>query len=191
MIRINLIIFTLYLVVILFLIYRNNFFGLFKDDAVNSKTFTFLFLLKALAIPAFYFVYKKMYGGLEKFDAGKFYADATVLNDYAKADFFGYIKVLFGLQDESPGTVFFKDYLIHTNNWDNGRLKDFLYNYNRIVIRVHSIIHFIAFNSYHVHALFSFLFIVIYIVYLLAYYQAELNPLNQVHIHLLITSEQI
>ena len=139
----------------MFLIYRNNFFGLFKDDAVNSKTFTFLFLLKALAIPAFYFVYKKMYGGLEKFDAGKFYADATVLNDYAKADFFGYIKVLFGLQDESPGTVFFKDYLIHTNNWDNGRLKDFLYNDNRIVIRVHSIIHFIAFNSYHVHALFS------------------------------------
>lgn len=151
----NLLVFIIYLIVILFLIYRNNFFGLFKDDAVSSKTFTFLFLLKAIAVPAFYFVYKKMYGGLEKFDAGKFYADATVLNDYAKADFFGYLKVLFGLQDESPRTVFFNDYLIHTNNWDNGRLKDFLYNDNRIVIRVHSLIHFIAFNSYHVHALFS------------------------------------
>lgn len=126
-----------------------------KDEQINSKTFTLLVLLKALAIPAFYLVYKKMYGGLEKFDAGKFYTDATILNDYAKADFGGYLKVLFGFQDESSGTLLFDNYLVNTTNWDNGRLKDFLYNDNRIVIRFHSLIHFIAFNSYHVHALFS------------------------------------
>lgn len=139
----------------MFLIYRNNFFGLFKDKVINSKIFTILFLLKALAIPAFYLVYKKLYGGVEKFDAGKFYSDAIVLNNFAKHDLVGYLKVVFGLQDESPGTDFFDNYLVNTTNWDNGRLKDFLYNDNRIVIRVHSLIHFIAFNSYYVHALFS------------------------------------
>ncbi len=146
---------AIYLLIILFLIYKNNFFGLLKDEQINSKTFTLLFLLKALAIPAFYLVYKKMYGGLEKFDAGKFYTDATILNDYARADFGGYLKVLFGFQDESPGTLLFDNYIVNTTNWDNGRLKDFLYNDNRIVIRFHSLIHFIAFNSYHVHALIS------------------------------------
>ncbi|MDO8999558.1 MAG: hypothetical protein Q7W45_07325 [Bacteroidota bacterium] len=145
----------IYLLIILFLIYKNNFFGLFKDETISSKTFSILFLLKALAIPAFYVVYKKMYGGLEKFDAGKFYSDATILNDYAKTDFFGYLKVLFGFQNEAPGTILFDNYLTNTDNWDNGRLKDFFYNDNRIVIRFHSLIHFIAFNSYHVHALFS------------------------------------
>ncbi len=137
-----------------------------KDEQIHSKTFTLLFLLKALAIPAFYLVYKKMYGGLEKFDAGKFYTDATILNEYAKADFGGYLKVLFGFQDESSGTLLFDNYLVNTTNWDNGRLKDFLYNDNRIVIRVHSLIHFIAFNSYYVHALISCLLSYIGIIYI-------------------------
>ena len=80
---------AIYLLLILFLIYKNNFFGLLKDEQINSKIVTVLFLLKILAIPTFYLVYKKMYGGLEKFDAGKFYTDATIINDYAKADFGG------------------------------------------------------------------------------------------------------
>ena len=157
---------AIYLLIILFLIYKNNFFGLLKDEQINSKIVTVLFLLKTIAIPTFYLVYKKMYGGLEKFDAGKFYTDATILNDYAKADFGGYLKVLFGFQDESPGTLLFDNYLVNTTNWDNGRLKDFLYNDNRIVIRFHSLIHFIAFNSYHVHALISCLLSFIGIIYI-------------------------
>lgn len=96
-----------------------------------------------------------MYGGLEKFDAGKFYADAATINSYAYAEPFGYLKLLLGLQDESPGTNLFDGYLVHTTQWDNGRLKEYLYNDNRIVIRIHSLLHFIAFNSYYVHALLS------------------------------------
>ncbi len=145
----------IYLLVILFLIYKNSFFGVFKDNAVNSKTFSLLFLIKVIAIPAFYLVYKKMYGGLEKFDAGKFYADAATLNSYAYSEPIGYLKLLFGLQDENPGTNLFNNYLAHTTQWDNGRLKEYLYNDNRVLIRIHSLLHFIAFHSYHVHALFS------------------------------------
>lgn len=141
--------------IILFLIYRNNFFGVFKDTSINSKTFTSLFVLKIIAIPVFYFVYKKLYGGLEKFDAGKFYTDSKIMNDFAQADPIEYVKLLFGLQDESPGTLLYDKYIVNTFQWDNGRLKDYLYNDNRVVIRIHSLLHFISFNSYYVHALFS------------------------------------
>ncbi|MBL7918881.1 MAG: hypothetical protein JNJ40_01125 [Bacteroidia bacterium] len=137
------------------MIYKNGVFGIFKDDVINSKTFSLLFLLKALAVPVFYLVYKKLYGGVEKFDAGKFYADAATINSYAYSEPFGYLKLLFGLQDESEGTNLYSNYITHTTQWDNGRLKEYFYNDNRIVIRVHSLLHFIAFNSYFVHALFS------------------------------------
>jgi hypothetical protein len=42
------------------LIYKNNFFGLLKDEQINSKIVTVLFLLKTIAIPTFYLVYKKI-----------------------------------------------------------------------------------------------------------------------------------
>ncbi len=145
----------IYLLIILFLIYKNNFFSVFKDDKVRSKTFIVLFLLKVTAIPVFYLVYKKMYGGIERFDAGKFYEDAKTINAFAKADPLGYLKLLFGLQNESPGTNLYDNFIIHTTQWDNGRIKDYLYNDNRVIIRVYSLLHFIAFNSYFVHALFS------------------------------------
>jgi len=148
----------IYLLIILFLIYKNSFFGLFKDDIITPKIFSFLFLLKTLAIPVFYLVYKKMYGGVEKFDAGKFYADAVTINHFAKSDPVEYIKLLFGFQNEEPGTNLYTNFIAHTTQWDNGRLKDYLYNDNRILIRIHSLLHFIAFNSYFVHALFSCLF---------------------------------
>jgi hypothetical protein len=150
--------FTVYLTLFLFLIYKNNFFGLFKDDVISSKTFALLFFIKTLAIPAFYIVYKYMYGGYENFDAGHFFADSKALNKFAQTDFFYYIKVLVGFQNDEPGSYFYNECLVNTRNWDNGRIKDFFYNDNRIVIRVHSLLDFIAFNSYHVHALFSCFF---------------------------------
>ncbi|MEO6303879.1 MAG: hypothetical protein ABIP51_11975 [Bacteroidia bacterium] len=156
----------IYLLVIFFLIYKNNFFGVFKDDKIKPKTFTAFFLLKVIAIPVFYLVYKKMYGGIEKFDAGKFYSDSVIINDYAKNDTIGYLKLLFGMQDETPGTNLYDNYIIHTTQWDNGRIKDYLYNDNRVVIRVHSLIHFIAFNSYYVHALLSCFLSFVGIIYL-------------------------
>ena len=125
-------VFIIYLLVFLSLIYYNGFFGIIKDDKISNKQFTILFLLKALAVPTFYFVYKKLYGGLELFDAGKFYRDASIISDFAKEDTLAYVKLLFGLQDDSPGSYDFVNYLSRTDNWDNGQLKDFLYNDNHI-----------------------------------------------------------
>ncbi|MGZ3898756.1 MAG: hypothetical protein ACXVNQ_00415 [Bacteroidia bacterium] len=115
----------------------------------------YVFILKILAVPAFYLFFKISYGGITKLDAGKFYADSVVMNNLAYLDFTEYLKMLFGLQDDSEGSWFFKTCIDTTNNWDNGPVKDFLYNDNRVVIRIHSLLHFIAFGSYFVHALFS------------------------------------
>lgn len=147
--------FAIYASLFIILIYANRFFGLFKDDKLSGTTLSFVFLLKTLAVPAFFLLFKMVYGGIEKLDAGKFYSDAVVMNKLVYIDFKEYLKMLVGLQDDSQGSFFFKTCIDTTNNWDNGRIKDFFYNDNRIVIRVHSLLHFIAFGSYFVHALFS------------------------------------
>ncbi|MES2679943.1 MAG: hypothetical protein V4635_08670 [Bacteroidota bacterium] len=146
---------VIYLLVFLLFIYKIRFFGLFKDEQLSPRQFTAFFFLKSLAIPVFCLVYDKMYGGIEKFDAGIFYSDARALNQLAWLDLSEYFKALFGLQNDAPGSYFYDHCLIYTQNWDNGKLKDFFYNDNRLVIRLHSILHFIAFDSYFVHALFN------------------------------------
>ncbi len=146
--------FLLYLLLFLGLIYYTGFFGLADDNVVSRKQMSFLFLIKALAVPVFYFVYQNIYGGVEKFDSGKFYHDAQLLNQIAYRDFTSYLKILLGFQNERSTSY---DFLLlkDTLNWDNGAVKDYLYNDNRVVIRIHSLFHFLSFNSYFVHALFS------------------------------------
>ena len=150
--------FFIYTLVFTLLIFYNGFFGIFKDDKISKKQFSILFLLKLIAVPVFYVLYKKLYGGIENLDAGIFYQDIKATNNFARENFTEYLKLLFGLQDDSENSYIFRECLVNTKNWDNGYVKDFFYNDNRIVIRIHSLLHFIAFNSYFVHALFcSFL----------------------------------
>ncbi|MBX3163334.1 MAG: hypothetical protein KF900_02545 [Bacteroidetes bacterium] len=151
----NLIAFLTYAVLFSALIFYNGFFGLFNDDKISKKQAAVLFVLKLLAVPVFYLLYKKLYGGIDHLDAGIFYHDANVLNNFSHTNFVEYLKILFGLQDENENSYVFKECIVNTMNWDNGYVKDFFYNDNRIVIRIHSLLHFIAFNSYFVHALFS------------------------------------
>lgn len=145
----------IYLLLFLFLIHRSGFFGIFKDERVSTTRFAVLFFAKALAVPAFALVYAKFYGGLERFDAGVFYSDAKAVNALAYLNPGEYLKLMFGLQDDSEGSYVYKYCLVNTLDWDNGKIADFFYNDNRVVIRLHSLLHFIAFDSYYVHALFS------------------------------------
>lgn len=147
--------YCIYLIVLLALIRYTGFFGVFDDEAVSRKKLTIFFFLKALAVPIFYIFYQKVYGGIEKFDTGKYFHDAAVISDFAKQDLNAYLRLLIGMQDDSAGSYDYVSFLVKTENWDNGQLKDYFYNDNRVVIRLHSLIHFIAFNSWFVHALFN------------------------------------
>ncbi len=148
-------IFVIYLIIILWLINENGFFGLFTDGHISKRNYMYIFLAKSLAVPVFFVVYKKLYGGIEDLDAGKFYHDVQIIHRAALKDFGFYLRLLFGLQNDLPGTYDFEFCLKNTLNWDNGTVKDYLYNDNRVLIRVHSVFEFIAFKSYFVHGLFS------------------------------------
>jgi|GEM_PF-1142931 len=151
----DLLIFSIYAFVISGLIFYNGFFRLFEDPTISKKTLALFFLGKIAAVPVFLFVYTKMYGGIEEFDTGKFYHDVKVICDYGKTDPGFLIRLLFGLQDDHKGSADFVNCLQNTVNWDNGTVKDYLYNDNRVVIRTHILLHFPAFGSYPVHALFN------------------------------------
>lgn len=148
-------IFIVYSCLLLGFIYFTSFFNLFKDSDISKKKLSLFFLGKLIAVPTFLFVYTKTYGGIENFDTGKFYHDAIVISEYGKTDFNFLIRFLFGLQDDSPGSLDYEHVLKNTLNWDNGTVKDYLYNDNRIVIKLHVFLNFIAFNSYLTHALFN------------------------------------
>jgi hypothetical protein len=146
---------AVYLILFILLIRYNAFFGWFKDEVLSGSKLAIVFFLKALAVPVMYLLYSKLYGGIENFDSGVFFHDAAELNRLALRYPMEYLKAMAGLQDDSAGSFFFEQYTKNTFNWDNGRIRILFYNDNRIVIRLHSIIHFFAFGSYFVHALFS------------------------------------
>ena len=147
------IVYLIYLVMVLWLIRHNRFFGLFKDAHINSTQLRFLFFVKALAVPAFYLIYQKLYGGIDNFDAGKFYRDSLVINHYAYHYPGHYLRLLFGFQNDAPGSFDYVHCLVKTQNWDHGTIKDYLYNDNRVLIRLHSVINFFVFDAYAGHAL--------------------------------------
>lgn len=157
----------IYFLVIVFIIYKNGFFGIFKDDRLSTLKFSALFILKCLAVPVFYYIFKKYYGGIEQYDAGGFFRDSKTINELAYSNFTEFFKLMIGIQDESEGSFLFNNYITRTNNWDEGMSSRLIFNDNRTVIRIHALIHFISFNSYYVHALFSCLlsFIGISLIY--------------------------
>jgi hypothetical protein len=150
-----LIVFIVYSFILLGLIYYNGFFKLFNDPDISKKKFAFLFLGKIISVPVFLLVYTRIYGGIGNFDTGKFYNDVLSIYKFAKTDLNFLARILFGLQDDSPGSFDFEHAFKNTVNWDNGTVKDYLYNDNRVLIRIHLLLNFISFNSYPVHALFN------------------------------------
>jgi len=145
-------------------------FGRLKNVPVtiSRRILLLFFLLKITAVPVFYLVYEKQYGGIENLDTGKFYHDVKII---AHADRGFFWKTLLGLQDDRPGTADYKQYLQQTRNWDNGTVKDYLYNDNRIVIRLHALLDIFTFDSYLAHALFNCIFSCIGIWWLFSAFQ--------------------
>jgi len=152
-----LIIFTIYLLLLCFLIYKTSCFGILKDDILNNKFFLFTFLLKVSAIALFHVLYIKMYGSIFYSDTGNFYRDSKAIHDIAYGNFGEFVKLMFGVQEDGQGSYIFENYLKPTTTWDKAP-GEILYNDNRIILRLNALIHFISFGNYYVHALFSCFF---------------------------------
>jgi len=150
-----LLLFGLYTFVIIALIVYNGCFGIFKDERISNRQYALLFLGKLLAVPVFLMVYKRFYGGIEQFDAGKFYHDVLAISGMAKENFSFFLKLMLGMQDDTVGSPDYEYVVSRTVNWTNGHVKDYLYNDNRVLVRTHVILNLLAFGSYLVHALLS------------------------------------
>ncbi|MDZ4663312.1 MAG: hypothetical protein SGJ15_00400 [Bacteroidota bacterium] len=146
---------AIYLLITLFFIYKNGLFGVFCDKTISQGQFTLFFIFKCLAIPTFYYIYKLQYGGIENYDAGNFLRDSKIINDIFYDSPFEYIKLLLGFNNDAENTELFTKFISRTNNWDEGISWRLFFNDNRSLLRIHSLIHFISFNSYYVHALVS------------------------------------
>lgn len=146
---------ALYLLIILFFIYKNGFFGIFIDKSISPFQFTLFFFIKCLAIPTFYYVYLVKYGGIAEYDAGIFLKDSKIINSIFYDDPLAYVKLMLGFGNDAVDTEVYDRFISQTRNWDEGRSWRLFFNDNRSLIRIHSIIHFISFGSYFVHALIS------------------------------------
>lgn len=148
--------FSIYFLILCYIIYRTHLFGIFKDATLNRRFFLFAFIIKILSLPAFYVVYMKLYSTIYYSDTGNFFRDSNVIHNIAFDNFTEFVKLMFGFQEDGEGTYIFK-FLEPTTTWDK-TTDEILYNDNRLVLRFHALIHFISFGNYFVHALFSCFF---------------------------------
>jgi hypothetical protein len=153
--------------------------GLIRIPFGFSRTITVMIILgKLIAVPVFSIFYAGKEGGLAQADAGKFYHDASVINRCAIERPPLFLKILSGTQSDSRQSAEFTACLRHTVNWDDGTVKDYLYNDNRVVIRLHSVLHFFSFGSYPAHALFSCLMSLAGIIFLCLALRDIIPPAN-------------
>jgi hypothetical protein len=145
----------IYFLLLCFLIYKTNFFGILKDDVLNNKFFLFAFLFKTSGIAVFYYVYSRFYGGIDYSDTFHYFQDSQVIYSVSEWDFSEFVKLMLGLvDDQTHGTYLFEHYIHLTAIWEKSS-DEFLYNDNRLIIRMNVMIYFISFGSYFVHALIS------------------------------------
>lgn len=146
------IVFAVYFLLLVFLIYKNQFFGILQDDVLNKRFYLTAFTVKVSGLLFFYLVYTKLYGTVLYSDTYDYYRDSKVIYSIAQWDLGEFFKVMFGLQDDGPETQLFQNYLRLTSVWDESK-DELLYNDNRLMLRFHALVHFISFGNYYVHAL--------------------------------------
>lgn len=147
--------FGLVFLLILFLIYRNGFWGWVSIPSFNNLNLALVFLFKGFGVLAFYGLYQFYYGDIFSFDSGLFFKESKILNDMAFDNFGAYLKTLFGFQDNYNDEYIYEHLIKPTRNWQDGRIDKYFFNDNRTVIRVNSVLHFFAFNNYLVLALYN------------------------------------
>ena len=148
------IVFVIYFLLITFFIYRNGFFGLLKDPVLSARFYVLAFIMKVSALLVFYLVYTKVYGTVYYSDTQNFFHDSQILYSVYEWSPGEFVKLVVGLQNDAEDTELFRNYLRFTSVWDEDK-GEILYNDNRLMLRVHALLHFISGHNYYIHALFS------------------------------------
>lgn len=121
---------------------------IFKNTSIPSSYIAIAFALKLLVIVAFVNYLNSHPEYDLKGDHESYLNDSNVLNSVYHKDPKAYFKLLLGLDNSDETREF---YLINTRLWSNPYLE---FNDCRTVIRVHSILDFLAFGNHYLHLLF-------------------------------------
>lgn len=144
----DLIPYTIVLFLLLFFLFR--YWKVLSVSTLNPWTFPIAFALKTGMAFCFLFVYTEILGqGTLSEDAGVFMRESRVLHNVFWASPSAYFKFLTGIGETQP---LIESYLENTTHWDVGAQS--LINDNKNILRVHSLLHFISFNSAVIHAFF-------------------------------------
>jgi hypothetical protein len=112
-------------------------------------TISIAFALKVGMALCFLFVYTQVLGhGTLSEDAGVFMRESQMLHQVFWESPLTYFKFLTGIGETQP---LIETYLPETTHWDVGAQS--LINDNKNILRAHSLIHFISFNSEVIHAM--------------------------------------
>jgi hypothetical protein len=147
--------FGLVFLLILYLIYKNAFWGWVTIPYFKNASLALIFFFKGLGVLTFYAIYQYYYGDIFNFDSGLFFKESKLLNNMAFDNFGAYLKTLFGFQDNYHDNYIYENLIKPTRNWQDGRIDKFFFNDNRTVIRVNSVLHFLAFDNYLILALYN------------------------------------
>lgn len=107
-----------------------------------------VFLFKILFILLNIYIYTAVYENKAESDIYKYFQDGSAIASYAYDDFSGYLRVLFGFENEKD-LLYLKQ---NTNHWFKA-YEEFSLNENRLIIRFHALLGPLTQNAYPAHAI--------------------------------------
>lgn len=138
---------TLYFLLFAFIIYKCRF---FRIDPIPSFWNVVFFGIKVAASYSLYVVYTRIYSNREMSDIFKFFDDSEAFFRLAKVAPKDFFLNLLGWADDFNYGGKYADWM---NNWLHP-YGNRMYNDNRMMIRIHTLLRFFSGGNYHVHSVF-------------------------------------
>ncbi len=136
-----------YTLLFIFLIQKLRF---FEVEGISKNTLSVIFIIKLFFGFLVWVVYTYYYTYRLTADVFKYFDASDVLFNVLKKNPIHFVKILLGI--DSNSTEFY-DYYDKMNHW-NSRVNSIVYNDNRLIIRVNTIIRFFSLGYFHVHTVF-------------------------------------
>lgn len=112
----------------------------------SKFTSIYIYIFKSLIVLAYLYIYTYFYQNPNEVDIFKYYNDGIAIYQYKNSDFYGYLRILFGL--ETPTDILYLKQ--NTFHWYKS-FEEFGINENRSIIRFHAFFSLLSGGSYIAH----------------------------------------
>lgn len=123
-------------------------FRFFRMDGFPSFTASWIFILKVIAGIILGIVYTKYYTDRKTADIFKYFDDSAILFNSIYLHPWDFIRMLTGYDATNPELQHYYESMVSWNNSDN------IYNDNRNLIRLNTLLRFFSMGTYYVHTVF-------------------------------------